>query len=121
MKTLNLNEKEYKFDLSVISVNSWTQFMFDVLLARVDNIKAVKTPSIKYNIRDNVAKVVISWLGEKDSYHEFTCHLDEFGRISKNYQDVVSEIWQNKMADYYNEEYVQDLNTKLDEIKVQTK
>ncbi len=119
MKKLNLNEKTYKFDLSKISDEDWNKFMFDVLLARLDNVRVVKSPMIRPSIRDNVAKVQISW-NEVKSYHEFTFHVDEFGRQSKKYQDLVSNVWQNLMTEYYQEEYVQELNVKLDEVNAKT-
>ena len=119
MKKLNLNEKSYKFDLSIISEEDWNKFMFEVLLARLDNVRFIKVPTIKAIIRDNIAKVQISWV-EGKSCHDFTFHLDEFGRKSKNHQDLISNIWQNLMTEYYHEEYVQALNSKLRETEIKT-
>ncbi len=119
IKKPSFNDKDYKFDLSIMSGKDWTHFMFDVLLSKLENIEGVKTPSIKLSIRDNVAKVMISWLELDESYHEFTFHLDEFGRKSENYQDLISNIWQNIMTEHYHEAYIQELNKTLSEVRTQ--
>lgn len=116
----DFNEGEYKFNISVMSSKDWTKFALDVLTARLDSIRGVKMPSTKVTVRDNVSKVLISWETADNAYHEFEFHLDEFGRKSKNYQDLVSNIWQNKMSSFYGEEYNQALQAKLEELNSKT-
>ena len=116
----DFNEGEYKFNISVMSSKDWTNFTLDVLTARLDTIKGVKLSGTKVSVRDNVAKVMISWETADNAYHEFEFHLDEFGRKSKNYQDLVSNIWQNQMSKFYDKEYVQALQAKLDELNIKT-
>ena len=111
---LNCKEKEYKFNLSVVSQEMWGRCIRDILMVRASSTKGVIITGFKVTIRDNVAKVMLCW--KDDLYHEFTCHLDEFGRISKNYKDLVSEIWQNIMFEYYGEEYRTQLDSKLDNL-----
>ncbi len=114
MKTLVIDSQVQsgnKYDISVVSKKDWDKFIKSVLLARVENVKSLKIFPTFITIRDNRAKVKMSW--EDNNYHEFTFHINEFGRESKNYQDIVSEIWQNIMADYYFEEYVDELNSQL--------
>lgn len=116
----NFNNGSYRFDLSNISDGDWAKFAFDVLIVNFENIRIVKKPSLKTTIRDNVAKVELSWFSEKDAFHDFIFHLDEFGIKSENYQDLVSNIWQIKMTDLFGEEYDNELNAKLSELKSQT-
>ncbi len=116
----DFNEEKRVFNVSVVSSQDWTKFVLDILTARLDSIRGVKLSGTKISIRDNVAKVVISWKSADKAYHEFTFHVDEFGRKSKNYQDLVSNIWQNLMSDHFGEEYNHALQLKLDEINVKS-
>ena len=113
------DNKKFQFNISNISKESWKTFVLDILIARLPETKGVTLIDNYVEIRDNVAKVQICW--QDKFYHEFKFHLDEFGRKSKEYSDIVSEIWQNVMTDYYQEEYVDALDAKLSEVKLQTK
>ena len=115
---LNCNEKEYKFNLSNITEQEWTKFARDVLVACLPVLRGTKITGYRVKIRDNKAKVLICWKDE--AYHEKEFHLDEFGRVSKNYQDIVSNIWQNVMSARFGEEYDNELNAKLSELKSET-
>lgn len=108
---LNCKDKEYKFNLSIVSQDMWLRFIRDVLLVRVSSVEGVSITGFKVTIRDNVAKILLCW--KDDLYHEFNFHLDAFGRVSKNYKDLVSEIWQNIMNEYYGDEYRSSLDSKL--------
>ena len=46
-------------------------------------------------------------------YHEHEYNLDVFGRISKDYLDIVSELFQEMMEHYYGEEYRRALDEQL--------
>lgn len=116
----DFNEGEYKFNLSTTSSKEWTKLMLDILVARLDSVKGVKITGSKITIRGNVAKVLLAWEDVNQNYHELTFHLDEFGRKSKNYQDLISQIWQNNMSNHYGEDYNQALSLKLDEINTKT-
>ena len=116
----DFNEEKHQYSISVVSSKEWTKFMLDVLTARLETVKGVKLGGTKITIRDNVAKVMISWTSNNNAYHEFTFHVDEFGRKSKNYQDLVSNIWQNLMSEKYGIEYNKALQSKLEEINTKT-
>ena len=111
---LNCEDKKYKFNLSVVSQDVWLNFMKEVLISRIEFAKTVTITGFKVTIRDNVAKVLLCW--KDDLYHEFSCHLDPFGRVSKDYKDIVSEIWQNIMNDYYGEEYQKSIPSKSESV-----
>lgn len=116
---IDVNEKNNaRYSISAVTKEDWDKLIKSVILNRVQNSESIKLYPSFVNIRDNVAKVKICW--EDDFYHEFECHVDEFGRKSKEYQDIVSQIWQNIMTEYYQEDYVQELNAKLEELKTQT-
>lgn len=116
---VDVNEKnDNKFNISVVSKDDWTKFTKTIIVGRLNEDKSVKMLGSFVNIRDNKAKVKICW--EDNLYHEFEFHIDEFGRSSKGYQDLVSQIWQNIMTDYYQEEYVIELDAKLVELQSQT-
>jgi hypothetical protein len=40
-------------------------------------------------------------------------HLDEFARVSKNYGDVASALFQDIMIEYYGEDYKKALRSKV--------
>lgn len=109
---LNCRDKQYEFNIVAVREDDWIKFVKSVLLARTDNVSSVSLTGFKVVIRDNIAKVVLYWKDE-EFYHEFKFHLDPFGRVSKDYKDLVSEIWQNLMGDYYGEEYNSALEAKL--------
>ena len=108
---LNCSEKEYKFNLSDLTREEWTKFARDVLITCLPVLRGTRITGYRVKIRDNKAKVLICWKDE--AYHEKEFHLDEFGRVSKNYQDVVSNIWQNIMSDHFGKEYNRVLSPKL--------
>ena len=111
VKSLNCRDKHYEFDIAAVEEKDWLKFAKSVLLARTENVSTVSLTGFKAIIRDNVAKFKLCW---KDSlYHEFECHLDVFGRESKNYSDLVSEIWQNIMTDCFGKSYNIALENKL--------
>jgi len=114
---LNCSDKEYKFNLSNLTQEEWTKFSRDVLVSCLPILKGTKITGFRVKIRDNKAKVLICW--KDDAYHEYEFHLNEFGRASQNYQDIVSNIWQNLMSARFGEEYNNELNGKLSELKSQ--
>ena len=115
---LNCDDKEYKFNLSNITKEEWTKFARDVLIARLPVLKGTRMTGFRVKIRDNIARVRIAW--EDEAWHEKEYRLNEFGRPTRNYQDIVSNIWQNLMSARFGQEYVQELNVKLDEVKTQS-
>ena len=115
---LNCREKEYAFNLSVITDDRWSKFVQDIVNARVYDIKNVKINGAKIVVRDNKAKVKLFY--QDVDYHEVVLYFDEFGRISKEYKDVVSQIWQDMMSEYYGNKYVGMLNNKLGVSNIET-
>ena len=108
---LNCRDKEYKFNISVVSDDVWRNFAHDIVLAKGEYIKNLELNGYKVVIRDNKVKFKLFY---KDSfYHELEYHLDEFGRISKNYQDIASTLWQDIMIGYYGEDYKKALRAKI--------
>lgn len=108
---LNCKDKEYKFNISVIGEDKWRDFAHDVVLAKGEKLKDLELNGYKVVIRDNKVKFKLFY---KDSfYHELEYHLDEFGRSSKSYGDVVSALWQDVMMEYYGEDYKKTLKHKM--------
>ena len=114
----NNSNNQSKFDILSVSKQDWDRFIKSVLLERAQQTKGIKLYPASVTVRENRAKVIIRW--EDKNYHEFIFHIDECGRVSKNYQDIVSQIWQNIMTEYYGEEYVAELNARLNELKSKT-
>ncbi len=96
---LNCRDKHYDFDMVVVKDKDWIKFAKSVLLARTDGVSSVSLIGFKVIIRDNIARFKLFW--QDVAYHELEFRLDPFGRDSKNYSDLISEIWQNIMSDYY--------------------
>ena len=118
IKVINLNckEKEYDFNMSIVTDEKWTNFVQNIVQARVENKGALKINGSKIVIRDNKAKVKVFY--QDASYHEVAIMLDEFGRISKDYQDIISKIWQDIMLSYYGNKYAKVLETKKETLKI---
>ena len=89
--------------MSVISEQDIRNLAHNIVLVKGENIKNLVLNGYKIIIRDNKAKFKLFY--QDSFYHEAEYHLDEFGRASKNYQDVVSNLWQDVMREYYGEEY----------------
>ena len=108
---LNCKEKEYKFNMSVISEQDIRNLAHNIVLVKGENVKNLVLNGYKLIIRDNKAKFKLFY--QDSFYHELEYHIDEFGRVSKNYQDVVSEFWQDVMRKYYGKEYDEALQVKI--------
>ena len=89
----------------------------NIVLVKCENVKNLTLNGYKVIIRDNKAKFKLFY--QDSFYHEVEYNLDEFGRISKDYQDVVSELWQDVMRKYYAEEYEDALKKKLSSLTEQ--
>lgn len=112
---IDLNDKEYKFNLSNLTEQDWNNFTTDVLANRID-VEGIDIVGYKLKIRDNEANILICWR-EPGAYREKQLVLDEFGRHSKGYQDFASKSLQNLMVAHYGKEYIDELNSKLEEVK----
>lgn len=108
---LNCKDREYKFSLSVITEKDWVDFAHDVVLKKGENIKDLTINGLKVVIRDNQVKFKVFY--QDSFYHEIEYHLDEFGRISKSYEDIVSKLFQNIMKKHYGKEYENVLASRL--------
>lgn len=114
---LNCRDKIYNFNISVVSEDAWTRFAQDVVLERVGTLCRYSITGYRVRIRDNKARVLLCW---KDSaYHEFEFQLDEYGRVSRGYSDIISKLWQDIMKSYYGEQYEKEL-VRLGIVKNQT-
>ena len=111
---LNCGANEYKFDMSVISDQTWEDMAHNIVLAKGNYVKNLELTGFKIVIRDNKAKFKVFF--QDGSYHEHEYHLDIFGRASRKYSDVVSELMQKVMTHYYGEEYSVALSNKLAEL-----
>ena len=100
---LNCKEKNYEFNISVVTENDWKNFVYSVVLEKGEYIGNLEIKGFKVVIRDNKAKVKIFY--QSNDYHEVEYHLDEFGRSSMNCCDNVSSIWQDVMLKYYGKKY----------------
>lgn len=112
----NMKEQGFKFSLSAVSEKDWQDFAKSVVLEKSETAINVKDISFHAVIRDNVAKVKFAY--QDKSYHELEYHIDEFGRASKNYQDVVSALWQGVMSKYYGKQYSEALENKIGTLKI---
>ena len=108
---LNCKDKEYKFNMSTVSEKDWLSFAHSVVLEKGENVKDLHITGCKIVIRDNKARFKVFY--QDSNYHELEYHLDEFGRVSKKYQDIVSSLWQGVMSKYYGNEYNSQLELKL--------
>ena len=115
---INCKDKEYKFNISVVSDEDWEQFVYNVVLEKGDFDKKFEINGYKVVIRDNKAKVKIFY--QDNAYHELEYRLDIFGRAVNKYEDFVSVLWQDVMTKYYGEEYQKAKYVKLGREKVQT-
>ena len=114
VKIMDLNCTEEKFNLSAISKQEWIDLAHHVILAKGERIKVLELKDVKVVVRENRAKFDVSF--QDSDYHEHKYHLDAFGRVSRNYQDIVSQLFQDVMGVHYGEEYKTALNEKLAEI-----
>lgn len=108
---LNCRDKDYKFNMSVISEQDMKNLAHNIVLVKGENVKNITLNGYKVIIRDNKAKFKLFY--QDSFYHEVEYYLDEFGILNQNYQDVVSELWQDVMRKYYGEEYEEVLKDKL--------
>ena len=108
---LNCKEKEYKFNMSAISEQDMKNLAYNIVLIKGENVKNLTLNGYKVVIRDNKAKFKLFY--QDSFYHELEYYLDEFGRANKNYQDIISELWQDLMRKYYGKEYDDALKAKL--------
>lgn len=108
---LNCKDKDYKFNLSVVTENDWVDFAQAIVLNKGENVEGLQLNGFKVVVRDNKAKIKLYY--QDLFYHELEYHLDEFGRNSKNYEDVVSVLFQSIMKKYYGAEYELELSNKL--------
>ena len=113
---LKCEGKEFEFDLYKIADQHWEKFIKDIVFAKLPNAKNVKINGAKIIIRDNKAKVSLFY--NDGNYHEVLLRLDEFGRISQEYKDEISKIWQDLMFDYYGKKYKDALDSKFDTLKI---
>lgn len=111
IKKINFNSSQYKYDLSAVTDKDWLDFARDIALEKGDKANTIKLIDVKVVIRDNVAKFKVAY--EDGSYHEYEYHLDEFGRISQNYQDEISALFQGIMSKHYGKGYDKALVTKI--------
>ena len=116
---LNCKEKEYQFNLSVITESDWENLAHSIVLEMGRNVKELELTGYKVVIRDNKVKFKVFF--QDDAYHELEYHLDALGRKSKSYQDVVSILWNEVMEKYYGAEYAKFVELKLGKSKTQTK
>ena len=70
VRIINLNcaEKEYDFNMAVITDKDWAGFVNDVVLDRVSSANGLKINGAKIVLRDNNAKI-------KLFYQDFIKHL----------------------------------------------
>lgn len=108
---LNCEDKDYKFSLSVITEKDWVDFAHEMVLNKGENALELTLNGFKVVIRDNKAKIKIFY--QDSCYHETEYHLDVFGRISKDYNDEVSQLWQAIMRNHHGKEYDETLASKL--------
>lgn len=118
-RIIDLNDKEFKFNLSNLTEQDWNNFTRDVLADRLTVVEGIDIVGYRLKIRDNVANIFICWR-EPGAYREKQLVLNEFGRHSKDYQDFASKSLQNLMVAHYGKEYIDELNAKLEEIKNQS-
>lgn len=112
---LNCKEKDYKFNMSVVTEQDIENLAHNIILVKT-NSKTLVLNGFKVVVRDNKAKLKLFY---KDNlFHDVEYILDEFGLINDNYQDVVSELWQDVMRKYYDEEYDEALKEKLSSLIV---
>ena len=114
---INLNDKDasYQFDMSVVDEEAWSIMAQEIVLAKGKRVKSLALKSAKVVIRENKAKFKVCF--QDDLYHEHEYHLDVFGRDSRDYLDLVSEMFQDTMKSYYGAEYEEALNQRLAEDK----
>lgn len=108
---LNCKDRDYKFSLSVITENDWVAFAHAIVLNKGENVKDLQLNGFKVVVRDNKAKIKVYY--QDTCYHELEYHLDEFGRVSKHYEDVISLLFQSVMQNYYGKEYCLEFERKL--------
>ena len=115
---LNYRQNEYKFNLAAISESDWVNFAHDSMLELGERDNNLVLNGIKAVIRNNKAKVKLFY--QDSAYHQLEYHLDEFGRASKNYRDVISSLFQGVMSKIYGAEYDAALEKKLGSTKTNT-
>ena len=108
---LNCDTNKYKFDMSAITEEEWNKLAHEIVLTKGQHVKILELKGAKVVIRDNKAKMKVFF--QDGLYHEHEYHLDVFGRESRQYADVVSEMFQGLMASYYGDSYRIALKEKL--------
>lgn len=111
---LNCKERNFEFNLSVLSGEEWEDIAHQIVLIKGEKVKCLELVGLKVVIRDNVAKFKAYY--QDSAYHELEYHFSEFGRASKQYQDITSKIWQKTMFEHYGERYNNALEAKLNEV-----
>jgi len=105
-KLLNLDNKEYEFNLGEITEQDWKYFLEDVVLNWAGN-KKVHSLMANVVIRDNKAKIKLGYCDK--NYHEICLRLDEFG-VTLNDKHGISQIWQEFMGARFGEKYYKALS-----------
>ena len=113
-KIMDLNCGINKFSMSVITEKEWIDMAHAIVLAKGDRAGKLELKDVKVVVRENKAKFKVNF--QDSTYHEHEYHLDIFGRASRNYQDVVSQLFQDVMEFHYHGDYKSALDAKLAEI-----
>ena len=111
---LNSDQNQYKFSISAIQEKEWSDMAHTIVLAKGQRVKELELTGFKVVIRDNKAKFQVFF--QDGTYHEHAYHLDVFGRASRNYKDIVSELFQDVMTAYYGQEYQTALAEKVEQL-----
>lgn len=109
---LDVKKENCKFDLSTISEQDWKFFLEDVVM-NVSDGKHVRSINAKVKIRDNQAKVKMTF--EDGNYHEMGLTIDPFGVVGQNYSDVISETWQDMARARFDESYPKELEARINQ------
>ena len=115
-KCLNCRDKEYEFNLSVITDDDCKRFAFDYIISSNQMLNNYQVNGIKVIIRDNKAKIVLYYQCG-GAIHEVKLILDVFGNKSQNYQDNISKIWQEIMIKHHGDKYKQKLDSIINEFE----
>jgi hypothetical protein len=120
VRIINLNcaEKEYDFNMAVITDKDWAGFVNDVVFDRVSSANGLKINGAKIVLRDNHAKIKLFY--QDSSYHEVQFLCDAFGRMSQRYSDNASKSFQSMMKKYYGIDYARALDKKLAKLATPT-
>ena len=115
---LNCKDKEYLFNMSRLTDKDWNDLAHSVVLAKGQNVKDLELNGYKVVIRDNKVKFKVFF--QDGQYHEHEYHLDVFGRESRKYADIVSELFQSVMSRYYGKKYREALDERISMVNEHT-